>query len=1007
MNEHPGPLSEVERSILHALVMAIGYAPDARATAHEFLAVFVSLCALDGAALWWRDSEDGERPSDLILLAAKPATLDIAERIPSEHPFARHLKRDAGFRFGNGDAADSATGSFQDCTLLPLAGAGLLAFYASGQFAPSPALLAHLPTIAQRLAAALNSAFAYERLHAAERQLRENNRRLDEGKRLADQYATCNANARAQLHTLFRHLPDLVWLKNVDGVYLACNRRFERFFGASEEEIVGRTDYDFIDREQADFFRAHDRQALECDGALSNEEWITFADDGHRECLETTKTPMYDEHGILIGVLGIGHDITERKAMEEALRKAEAESRRLAGLLRLLCDNVPDMIWAKGLDKRFLFANKAICEQLLFARDIEEPIGKTDLFFARRERAAQPDDPNWHTFGECCQDSDVLTLQFGKPSVFEEYGNLRGKPVYFEVHKSPFYNEHGEVIGTVGSARDITERKRIDAELEQHRRHLAELVQLRTAALLQTEARASQILNSTADGVYGIDIEGKITFINPAACRMLGLEAEAAIGRCSHALFHHHQADGSLYPIETCGAHISLGFGRETRVDDEVFWHSDGHPVPVMYAVHPTSAEGRPDGAVISFVDISAQRTAAQARERAIATAEQLARVKSEFLANMSHEIRTPLNGIIGFAQIGLRTFTDSEQAYRAFEKILASSKRLLVVVNDVLDFSKLEAGKLRIVARETVLREVVDHALELVGERAAAKRLTLALELAPDLPQRCQSDPQRIGQILLNLLSNAVKFTERGKVLLSVALRDEQLVFAVADTGIGIASAELDRLFDPFHQVDASLTRRYDGSGLGLAICRRLLELMGGTIDVESHPERGSVFTFRIPYVPWLPASTDEPPADAARPLPTARPLRGLRILIAEDDSTSQMVLEHNLREEGAEVVIVANGKEAVSRIRDDGSAAYDLILMDIQMPHMDGYEATRRILEMAPGLPIIGQTAHAFNEEIDKCFAAGMLGHIAKPIDPAKLAASILHHLKRDGQWPGGQKR
>ena len=1006
MNEQTSPLSEVDRSILHALLMAIGHTPDARVTARDFLAAFVPLCALDGAALWWRDAAHDAtlRGGDLLLLAAEPAALDVAGRIPNAHPFAQHLERNAACRITNAGNDDAPEG----CILLPLSDTGLLVVYPSAQHAPSPALLTHLPTIAGRLAAALDTAFAYERLQASERQLRESNRRLDESKRIADQYATANAQARAQLHTLFRHLPDLVWLKNPDGVYLACNGRFERFFGTTEEAIVGRTDYDFIDREQADFFRAHDRLTLERDATLSNEEWISFADDGHRECLETTKAPMYDEHGTLIGVLGIGHDITERKAMEEALRKAEAESRRLAALLRLLCDNVPDMIWAKGLDKRYLFANKAICEHLLFAQDIEEPIGKTDLFFARRERASHPEDPNWHTFGECCQDSDALTLQFGKPSVFEEYGNLRGKPVYFEVHKSPFYNEHGEVIGTVGSARDITERKRIDAELEQHRRHLAELVQLRTAALLQTEARASQILNSTADGVYGIDAAGKITFINPAACRMLGLAAEAAIGRCSHALFHHHRADGSPYPIEDCGAHRSLGLGRETRVDDEVFWHSDGHPVPVMYAVHPTTADGQPNGAVISFVDISAQRAAALARERAIAAAEQLARVKSEFLANMSHEIRTPLNGIIGFAQIGLRTFTDTEQAYRAFEKILSSSKRLLVVVNDVLDFSKLEAGKLRIVARETVLREVVEHALELVGERAAAKHLSLALDFAADLPQRCLSDPQRISQILLNLLSNAVKFTERGEVRLSVARQGDQLAFSVADTGIGIASAELGRLFDPFHQVDASLTRRYDGSGLGLAICRRLLELMGGTIEVQSHPEHGSVFTFRIPYVPWQPtAATPETPADDARAERHARPLRGLRILIAEDDATSQMVLEHNLREEGAEVITVANGEDAVTRIRDDGSAAYDLILMDVQMPRMDGYEATRRILTMAPGLPIIGQTAHAFSEEIDKCFAAGMLGHIAKPIDPTKLTASILHHLKRDGQWPGSRQR
>jgi PAS domain S-box-containing protein len=695
--------------------------------------------------------------------------------------------------------------------------------------------------------------------------------------------------------------------------------------------------------------------------------------------------------------VGTSMNITARKQIEQAAHESEERSRNLAALLRLMADNVPDMIWAKDLDKRYLFANRAMCQQLLNAADTEEPVGKTDMYFALRERQSQPDNPQWHTFGELCQDSDAITLERGSDSVFEEFGNIKGRLTYLDVHKAPFLNEKGEVIGTVGSARDMTERKQAEAELERHRLHLEELVQQRTGELLATEARATRILESTADGLYGVDSESRITFINPAACRMLGCTVEQAMGRFAHELFHHSHPDGSPYPAAECLARQAWRAGRESRIDDETYWHADGHAVPVTLASRPIIENEKIVGAVVSVVDVSHQRAAAQAREQALVAAENLARARSEFLANMSHEIRTPMNGVLGFAQIGQRNHKDPEKARNAFEKILTSGNQLLGVVNEILDFSKIDAGKLQIDAGEMVLGDVLGHTLELVADRARAKGLDLKLEKAPGLPPACVGDALRLGQVLLNLLTNAVKFTEAGGVTLSASRQGDQLVFGVSDTGIGMTAEQLGYVFNPFQQADGSTTRKFGGTGLGLAICKRLIELMKGEIRVESNPGVGSLFEVRLPYVQPVPHPETVEATPAALP---RKPLAGISILLAEDDEINRMMLQVNLEDDGARLVMVGDGQAAVARVVGDGPAAYDIVLMDIQMPEMDGYEATRRILEVAPGLPVIGQTAHAFEEDRDKCLAAGMVAHIAKPIDPQALVKLVLRVLAGERQ-------
>ena len=648
-------------------------------------------------------------------------------------------------------------------------------------------------------------------------------------------------------------------------------------------------------------------------------------------------------------------------------------------LLQKVIDTAPIRVFWKDSALRYLGCNPA------FAQDagkssVSEVVGKDDYAMG------------WTDQADLYRADDRQIIDSGVPKLlYEEVQTTpEGVSIWLRTSKVPLRNQDNRIIGVLGIYEDITAQKQAEAELEQYRRHLEELVQERTTALLQTEAKASLILQSSADGLYGVDREGLITFINPAACQLLGYSAESVVGCSAHGVFHHHHPDGSPYPLETCPSHAAICRGREVRVDDEVYWHADGHAVPVMFAVHPLILNGENSGAVISFVDMSEQRAASLAREKALLAAENLARARSEFLSNMSHEIRTPINGVLGFAEIGYRNYQNSEKAKNAFDKILSSGKRLLGVINDILDFSKIEAGKLNVEKTTVLLQEVIEQDVGIVRELALAKGLELRIELDPGLPESCIGDPLRISQVLLNLLSNAVKFTELGRVTLSAACREESLIFRVTDTGIGMDEAVRRHLFEPFQQGDGSTSRRFGGTGLGLSIAKRIAELMGGSIDAESTCGRGSSFEFRLPYVAVL---APEPlPATVHRAQPEDKPLAGIRILAVEDEPINQMILEENLIEDGATVVMAGNGREAVERIFRDGRQAYDVVLMDIQMPEMDGFEATRRILERMPDLPVIGQTAHAFEEERQRCFAAGMVAHIAKPIDPVALSRLVL---------------
>lgn len=372
---------------------------------------------------------------------------------------------------------------------------------------------------------------------------------------------------------------------------------------------------------------------------------------------------------------------------------------------------------------------------------------------------------------------------------------------------------------------------------------------------------------------------------------------------------------------------------------------------------------------------------------------------KSSFLANMSHEIRTPLNGILGIARIGVHdSYGRKSEEY--FAIILNSGIHLLGLINSILDLSKIEAGKLVIEEEVFELVAPVDGAIAMVAERAEEKNLKLVVELKEDLPAWVVGDPLRVQQILVNLLSNAIKFTEQGEVSLNVSTQGGVIEFLVSDTGVGISEQSLPRLFSAFEQADASTTRKFGGTGLGLKISQDLAHLMNGEISVKSRFGDGSSFSLKLPL------QIAEPPQDRvdAQWELGERRLDGLRILAVEDVEINRLILEDLLQREGAQPVFAENGQQAVDLFRDRGADAYDVILMDVQMPVMDGYDATRRILEMAPDQPVIGLTAHALAEERKRGLAAGMVDHITKPIDTNKLIKAILGQVsaKRGGSGP-----
>ncbi|OBV40879.1 CHASE domain-containing protein [Janthinobacterium psychrotolerans] len=494
------------------------------------------------------------------------------------------------------------------------------------------------------------------------------------------------------------------------------------------------------------------------------------------------------------------------------------------------------------------------------------------------------------------------------------------------------------------------------------------------------------VLDSVDAYVYMKDEHLRFRYVNARMLEILGRPVEQILGR---------QAG------ELIGEELAASFhGREQQIcatgvkfiGEERFVDMDGR----VHHLWSVKVPMGPPGAITGLIGLSTDVTELhRLKEQADAASQ----AKSDFLSNMSHEIRTPMNSIIGMAHLALKSVADARQR-DYLQKIFHSGQHLLGLINDILDFSKIEAGKLELEVRQFRLDTLLANISSQLGEAAAAKRLQLHFDIARDLPQRWCGDALRLEQVLLNLTSNAIKFSDHGEVFVRVRQAEEgarhaMLRFEVQDSGIGMSQEEVSQLFRSFHQADTSTTRKYGGSGLGLVISKQLAELMGGKVGVHSQPDLGSTFWFtaRLDKYAGVP---EDSAADGEPPLLDV--IRGASILLVEDNVFSQQVGCELLEDAGAIVRVANNGREALELLAQQ---SYDCVLMDVQMPEMDGFEATRRIRAdpLLAGLLVIAMTANAGSEDRVRCLEAGMDEFLTKPIAPMLLFQLLAKWLRRRG--------
>lgn len=763
-------------------------------------------------------------------------------------------------------------------------------------------------------------------------------------------------DSEAVYFSLVESLPLCVLRKDARGRLQYANELACEVMGVSASAIVGKTDFDLFPADLAKKYLADDRVVLETGKLLHNVERHQGAG-GKLKHVEVWKAPVHDVGGDVVGIQVMFWDVTDQKNAEHQVEYEKF-------LLSILLDTVPDSVYFKDVDSRFIRLSRS-CAHKLGLDDPRDAIGKSDADFFDRQHAkeALADERRIIETGE------MILAKIEKESYTDR------PDTYCSTTKVPLRNQNGEIVGTFGISRDVSEQKRAEQELSRER------------DLLKT------IINNVPDLIYVKDRAGRFITANAALIKLLGLEsADALIGK----------TDYDFSPPEMACNYVTddqnVMRSGEPLLDREESHHGDhGEQIWLLTTKVPLRS---PEGDVIGVVGIGHDITDRKKFEKEILEAKEIAdkanRAKSDFLANMSHEIRTPMNAIIGMTDLVLDTRLDATQR-NFLSMVQESGEALLSVINDILDFSKIEAGKLEIESQTFDLRESLGDTMKTLGLKAHGKGLELAFRVDPATPRYLVGDPGRLRQIIVNLVGNAIKFTEQGEVFVEVELlsrseSDIELEVSVRDTGVGIPEDRCGAIFEEFEQADTSVTRRFGGTGLGLAISSRLVVLMGGSISVESEVGEGSKFSFNIHLQP-APKDTE------ANAINGVVYVGGSKVLVVDDNTTNRKILEEMLGNWGMVPILADSGESALEMLHEAQSRGEPckLIISDVHMPEMSGYDFIQQVRQDAKlcETPIVILTSGGREGEEALRDRLDIAERLMKPVKQSELFDAIVRTL------------
>ncbi|MDE3059925.1 MAG: PAS domain S-box protein [Pseudomonadota bacterium] len=774
-------------------------------------------------------------------------------------------------------------------------------------------------------------------------------------------YTSAMRESQAFLKNIINHVADPIFVKDREHRWIEGNAALWNLFGKTEEELLGKSDYDFFPKEEADVFWAKDEEVFASGKENINVENFTDAH-GVTHIISTKKACFKTPGGELI-LVGIIRDITELKKAQDALRQSDSAR------LKAIMDHAGRPVYFKDLEGRYLEVNNTLATILsLEEKDI---IGKTDYELFSKENA------------DLIRRNDLAVIEKNEALECEETLALPdGMHTYISV-KFPLYDAADRMYAVYGISTDITERKHSEA----------------------SKAFLASIIESSDDAIISITLDGIITSWNHAASMLFDYTAEEAVGQHVSLLIPPEKYKEEQYILgqarkgEPVRQLATVRQGRNGRLIDVALTVSpirdcSGRIIGASKIVRDVSERKKIEQQLKAFIDENAR--AKRIAEDALAKAEMANQAKSDFLANMSHEIRTPMNAVVGIANIlaTVKEITAAKQQ-ELVKTLQLSAQSMMALIDDLLDIAKIENAQVQLERKPFSLKKLAEEAITIMSVKAKEKGIALLLDYEEALSEKFTGDSTRIRQILMNLLSNAVKFTEAGSVTVKIfscmgKAGGKAVCLQVTDTGIGIPEKKLGSIFDKFVQADNSITRQYGGTGLGLAITRMLAELMGGSIEVKSTVGQGTSFTV---YLPCAVQPGSAAPREEPIPVHERREKKRLRILLVEDYQPNILVAATILRQMGYHCEVARNGQEAVEKL---AHSSFDLALMDIRMPVMDGYMATQKIREREkamslPHLPIIGITAHALHEDRSKCLSAGMDDYMSKPFDPNDLNGRI----------------